>query len=248
MTSSPLSSSSSAAVTTAGAGDGAPLQIVVFVGTRGRGSNLRALHDAVGAGRLHARVALVVGSRAGAPALEWAEGAGLEVAVLDPKTWPDEGGYTDALLGALQAAGAEALALAGYLRRLPSLVVALYRHRIVNIHPSLLPAFGGKGMYGEHVHRAVLGYGAKVSGCTAHFVDEEYDTGPIIVQRVVPVREGDTPETLAARVLPHEHAALVESLQLLAHGRLLVEGRVVRVAPAPAMAGEPGTGQGPVVY
>jgi phosphoribosylglycinamide formyltransferase-1 len=101
----------------------------------------------------------------------------------------------------------------------------------VNIHPALLPAFGGKGMYGEHVHRAVLDYGAKVSGCTVHFVDEDYDTGPVIAQRAVPVAENDTPETLAARILPHEHVALVDALSLLADGRLRVEGRRVVVLP-----------------
>jgi phosphoribosylglycinamide formyltransferase-1 len=168
---------------------------------------------------------------------------GLPVAIVDPKAFPlvesagsstggQENSYAQALLDALGAAGAEVLVLAGYLRRLPAPVVAAYRHRIVNIHPSLLPCFGGKGMYGEHVHRAVLNYGVKVSGCTVHFVDEEYDTGPIIAQRSVPVGEDDTPVTLAARLLPVEHAALVEALGWLADDRLRVEGRRVRVLPA----------------
>jgi phosphoribosylglycinamide formyltransferase-1 len=139
----------------------------------------------------------------------------------------------------LGAAQVGAVVLAGYLRRLPSPVVAAYRHRIVNIHPSLLPCFGGKGMYGEHVHRAVLGYGVKVSGCTVHLVDEEYDTGPIISQRAIPVADDDTPATLAARILPHEHAALVEALGWMAEGRLLIEGRRVRVLPPPRQQGTP---------
>ena len=109
--------------------------------------------------------------------------------------------------------------------------------RIINTHPAPLPRFGGKGMYGEHVHRAVLAYGAKVSGCTVHFVDEEYDTGPIIAQRAVEVADDDTPATLAARILPHEHAALVETLEWLAEGRLCVEGRRVRVRPPAGSAG-----------
>ena len=161
-----------------------PLSLAVFVGARGRGSNLMALHEAARDGRLSARIVLVIGSRAGVPALERARQAGRATVVMDPKA-ADEAGYTDALLQALRGAGADTIALAGYLRRLPAAVVVAYRHRILNTHPALLPAFGGRGMYGEHVHRAVLEVGVKVSGCTVHFVDEEYDTGPIIAQRCV---------------------------------------------------------------
>lgn len=188
-----------------------------------------AVHAALREGRLPGAVALVVGTRADAPALLRAREAGLAVAVIDPKAAGEEG-YADALQRALSAAGVNAIALAGYLRRLPVSLVEAYRHRIVNTHPALLPAFGGKGMYGHHVHEAVLAYGVKVSGCTVHLVDEEYDTGPIICQRAVPVEEEDTPETLAARILPYEHAALVEALGLLAAGRLSVAGRAVRIA------------------
>jgi formyltetrahydrofolate-dependent phosphoribosylglycinamide formyltransferase len=190
-----------------------------------------ALHASACEGRLLARVVLVVGSKKDAPALLRADEAGLPTCVIDPKALGGYEAYADALLTHLHRAGADAIALAGYLRRLPSPVVAAFRHRIVNVHPALLPSFGGKGMYGEHVHRAVLEYGCKVSGCTVHFVDEAYDTGPIIAQRTVPVEEGDTPETLAARVLPHEHAAFADALQLLAENRLRVEGRVVHVTP-----------------
>ena len=204
-----------------------PLALAVFVGTRGRGSNLMALHTATQEGQLPGRIVLVIGSRGDAPALQKAREAGLTVTVVDPKQG-DEADYAAALRSELAAAGADTIALAGYLRRLPAPVVDAYRHRILNTHPALLPAFGGKGMYGEHVHRAVLDYGAKVSGCTVHFVDEAYDTGPIIAQRVVEVEEGDTPETLAARILPHEHAAFVDALRWLAEGRLAIEGRVVR--------------------
>lgn len=207
------------------------LNLAVFVGTRGRGSNLFAIRDAAHQGRLNARIVLVVGSRNDAPAVTRARDAGLSTTVIDPKAFADADAYGAALQSALSVAGAEAIALAGYLRRLPAPIVAAFRHRIVNIHPALLPSFGGKGMYGEHVHRAVLDYGVKVSGCTVHFVDEDYDTGPVIAQRVVPVEENDTPETLAARILPHEHAALVDALSLLADGRLRVEGRRVRVSP-----------------
>ncbi|HVK02246.1 MAG TPA: phosphoribosylglycinamide formyltransferase [Armatimonadaceae bacterium] len=209
-----------------------PLRLAVFVGSHGRGSNLMAIHTAIGDGRLSARVVCVIGTRSDAPAIARAKESDLPTRVLSPKDRSEEE-YGDALLKALRGAGAEAIALAGYMRRMPSAVVAAYRHRIINIHPALLPAFGGKGMYGEHVHRGVLEYGAKVSGCTVHFIDEEYDTGPVILQKVVPVEEGDTPQSLAARILPLEHAAYVEALQLLAEGRLSVEGRIVHVAPPP---------------
>lgn len=195
-----------------------------------------ALHEASQpSGRLSARIVCVIGSREEAPVVERARAAGLRVEIIDPKAM-DADEYAPALLRVLRSADAAAIALAGYLRRLPSPVVEAYRHRIVNVHPALLPAFGGKGMYGEHVHRAVLEYGAKVSGCTVHLVDENYDTGPVIIQRAVPVEEGDTPETLAARILPHEHAALIDAVQLLAEDRLRVEGRVVHIkASSPAL-------------
>ncbi len=204
-----------------------PLRLAVLVGTRGRGSNMMAVHAASQDGRLAAHIALVVGSKADAPALIRAQEAGLQTVVVDPKP----GDYAEQLLACCTGASVTAIALAGFLRRLPAPIVSAYRHRIVNIHPALLPAFGGKGMYGHHVHEAVLAYGAKVSGCTAHLVDEDYDTGPVLVQKVVPVEEGDTPDTLAARILPREHEAFVEALQLLAAGRVTVRGRIAHLTP-----------------
>jgi len=206
------------------------LHLAVLVGTKGRGSNMMAIHQAASSGRLSAQIAVVVGSSSTALALQRADEAGLKTAVV-PFRKDDEAGYATALLDTLRRAEVDTLVLAGYLRRLPASVVEPFRFRILNVHPGLLPSFGGKGMYGEHVHRAVLEYGCKVSGCTVHFVDEAYDTGPIIVQRAVPVEETDTPETLAARVLPEEHSALVEALQLLAEDRLTIEGRCVRLNP-----------------
>lgn len=203
------------------------LRLAVLVGTRGRGSNLMALHQAIKDGRLDAHISLVVGSKPDAPALIRAQEAGLQTVVADPKSAI----YADQLLAYCTESGVTAVALAGFLRRLPSPVVSAFRHRIVNIHPALLPSFGGKGMYGHHVHEAVLAFGAKVSGCTAHLVDEEYDTGPVLVQKTVPVEEGDTAETLAARILPREHEAFVEALQLLATGRVTVRGRIAHISP-----------------
>ncbi len=201
------------------------MKIAVFVGTKGRGSNLMAIHAATQDGRIAGEVCLVVGTKADAPALLRAQEAGISVVVV-----PFNENYESRVLAVLEAAGAEAIALAGFLRKLPEAVVERYRHHIVNVHPALLPAFGGKGMYGYHVHEAVVAYGCKVSGCTVHFVDAEYDTGPILLQRTVPVLDDDTPEALAVRILPEEHAAYVEALAFLAEGRVSVDGRRVTIA------------------
>ncbi len=206
-----------------------PLDLAVFVGARGRGSNLRAIADAITSGKLNARIALVVGSSANAPVIDYARETNLRAALVNPKTCANEDDYAQTLLALLKDVGTSTIVLAGYLRRVPSPVLAAFPNRVVNIHPSLLPAFGGKGMYGAHVHQAVLDYGAKYTGCTVHFVDETYDTGPVILQRAVPVQDTDTSETLAARVLTEEHAALIEALQLLSQDRLQVSGRRVTV-------------------
>jgi phosphoribosylglycinamide formyltransferase 1 len=201
------------------------VNLAVFVGTKGRGSNLMAVHAATQDGRLAGKIGLVVGTKDEAPALLRAQEAGIPVAVVATGE-----NYESRLLAALEAAEIDTIALAGYLRKLPEAVVERFRARIVNVHPALLPAFGGKGMYGHHVHEAVIAYGCKVSGCTVHFVDAEYDTGPILLQRTVAVHDDDTPESLAARILPEEHAAYVEALQLIATDRVRLDGRRVSVA------------------
>ncbi|MES2462883.1 MAG: formyltransferase family protein, partial [Armatimonadota bacterium] len=136
-----------------------PLSLAVFVGTRGRGSNLFAIQQAISEGRLDARIVAVVGTRGDAPAIERARSAELPVIIVDPKALGDD--YDSSLLSALKDSGADTIALAGFLRRVPSRVIQAFPQRIVNIHPSLLPLFGGKGMYGEHVHRAAIEYGVK---------------------------------------------------------------------------------------
>jgi formyltetrahydrofolate-dependent phosphoribosylglycinamide formyltransferase len=161
-------------------------------------------------------------------ALERAKRFGVPTVVVDAKSFPDRDAFERALLCELDQRGAEAIALAGYMRKLSPLFTARFPNRILNVHPGLLPAFGGKGMYGRNVHAAVIDYGAKVSGCTVHFADDHYDHGPIILQRTVPVLDDDTPETLSARILPNEHKSYVEALTLLAEGKLAVIGRRVR--------------------
>lgn len=206
------------------------IRIAVLVSGHGRGSNMAAIIDACQRGEIDGQVVLVIGTRSEAPALQRAAEKGVPTRVVSPRNLSEEE-YAQRLLHALNEAQVDLVCLAGYMRLLPLPVVQAYAGRVMNIHPALLPLFGGKGMYGEHVHRAVLESGMKVSGCTVHFVDEHYDTGPIIVQRCVPVEEDDTWETLAARVLVQEHQAYVQAVKLFAEGRLRIEGRRVRILP-----------------
>jgi len=183
-------------------------------------------------GHENASVELLVSTTPDTPAMERAINGEVPAIYLSPGDSP-EGDFDTRLLNLLRAHEIELICLAGFMRKIGPRVVRAYPHRIINVHPSLVPAFGGPGMYGSHVHEAVLAYGAKVSGCTVQFINEEYDAGPIILQRPVPVLEEDSLETLAARVLVEEHTAYVEAIKLFAEGRLKVEGRRVRVAPQP---------------
>lgn len=207
------------------------IRIAILVSGHGRGSNMAAIIDACQRGEIDGQVVQVIGTRSEAPALQRAAEKGVPTRVISPRNLSEEE-YAQRLLQALGEAQTDLVCLAGYTRLLPVPVVQAYAGKVMNIHPALLPLFGGKGMYGEHVHRAVLESGMKVSGCTVHFVDEHYDTGPIIVQRCVPVEEDDTWETLAARVLVQEHQAYVQAVKLFAEGRLRIEGRRVRILPS----------------
>lgn len=192
----------------------------------GGGSNLQAILDAIDAGEIPGQVVLVLSNRKSAYALERARVKGIEARFLSRKELGER--YDDVLLEALQAANVDLVVLAGYLSIVGPQVVAAYRGRMLNIHPALLPAFGGKGMYGHHVHEAVLASGVQKSGATVHFVDEEADHGPIIAQRQVPVLPGDTPDALAARVLVEEHQLLPACVKAFCEGRLDEKKRVDR--------------------
>jgi len=201
------------------------MNIAVFAS--GGGSNFQALIDRAEAGDLHATLSLCIGNNSTATALERAKKHGIPVRHIAPSHFATEPAYVDAVLGILHDHAIDLIVLAGYMKKIPGQVIAAYRNRIVNIHPGLLPAFGGPGLYGEKVHQAVLDYGAKVSGITIHFVDEEYDHGPVIFQATAPVLDTDDAHSLAQRVLTLEHASLWRVCEAIAMGRLSVKGRRV---------------------
>ncbi len=200
-------------------------KLVVMVS--GGGTNLQAILDACADGRIGASVVGVVASKPGVFAIERAANAGVPSVVICSKDYESQQAHDDAVIKAVEAFGGQAVVLAGYMSILGAALVS--RFPIINIHPALIPSFCGRGYYGRRVHAAVLEYGAKVSGATVHFVDEGTDTGPIIMQKCVDVLDGDTPETLAARVLNVEHEILVKSVALLCAGRLEIDGRRVKI-------------------
>jgi phosphoribosylglycinamide formyltransferase-1 len=197
----------------------------------GTGSNLQALIDACRGGALGAEIAVVVSNVPDALALERARRAGIPALVVNQKDFPTVAAFEANLGQAITGHRIDLICLAGFLRILSPAFVAAFPGRIVNIHPALLPAFGGKGMYGERVHRAVLASGARRSGCTVHFVTEIPDGGPIIAQAAVPVEDGDTPATLAARVAREEHRLYPEVVRLFALGRIRLDGERVSILP-----------------
>lgn len=192
----------------------------------GGGRTLANLLRHIGEGRLGAQVAVVVASRP-CKGVEIAAEAKIPVHVVARKEIADDREYAGRITALLDAAAVDLVVMAGFLSLWP--IPPAYEDRVINIHPALLPSFGGKGMFGHHVHEAVLRQGCKISGCTVHFVTNEYDQGPIILQRCAPVLEGDTPDDLAARVFEQECIALPEAIRLYAQGRLEIDGRVVRV-------------------
>lgn len=195
----------------------------------GGGTNLQALIDAVHAGRIDGEIVLVLANASKAYALERARQNGIEAVFVSKKNAGSVEAYNDQLLSHLQRVNAGLVVLAGYLPIVGEQIVRAYEHRIINIHPALIPSFCGVGMYGHHVHEAVIRAGVKISGATTHFVDEQVDHGGIIMQRSVPVLEGDDADTLAARVLTVEHQILPESVALYCAGKLRVDGNRVHV-------------------
>ncbi len=190
----------------------------------GRGTNLQSIMAAVASGQIPAEIGIVLTDKPEAKALDRAEKAGLVHVCVDRRQCASKQEFEEKLVKALQEAGVTLVILAGFMRILSPYFVQRFKGRILNIHPSLLPSFGG-----AHAHRDVLAYGVKVSGCTIHFVDEGMDSGPIILQDTVPVLDDDTEDTLAARVLEKEHVLYPRAIELYLKDKLQIEGRQVKI-------------------
>jgi formyltetrahydrofolate-dependent phosphoribosylglycinamide formyltransferase len=201
-----------------------PINLAVLLS--GAGSTLANFLECIAAGKLDARISVVVSSRPGVRGLEIAEAAGIPTRVVSRKKHPDEREFSKIVDAALDEFPVDLVVFAGFMSKY--FAAPKYFGKIINIHPALIPMFCGRGYYGHHVHEAVLSRGVKVTGCTVHFVDDEYDHGPIIAQRAVPVRDDDTPDTLAARVQAEERKLYPQVIQWFAEGRVTLEhGRAI---------------------
>jgi phosphoribosylglycinamide formyltransferase 1 len=202
------------------------LNIAVFAS--GKGSNLQAILDAINIGKIpNANVILVISNNSDSGALKIAEENSIPSLHLSQKQFESDKTFNNTLLETLSRHKANFIALAGYMKKLDSCIINAFRNRIINIHPALLPAFGGKGMYGMHVHKAVIASGVKVSGATVHIVDDLYDHGPIVLQKKVEILQSDTPETLAERVLAIEHEIYTQVIRLFAENRVQVRNQQI---------------------
>lgn len=206
------------------------LKLAVLVS--GGGTNLQAIIDAISAGKItNACISVVISNNANAYALERARAHGIEALCISPKDFESREAFNQAFLDKLNSYNVDLVVLAGFLVVLPEMMIKEYTNRIVNIHPSLIPSFCGKGFYGLKVHEGVLARGVKVTGATVHFVDEGTDTGPIILQKAVEVEQGDTPEVLQRRVMEQaEWVILPKAIDLIANGKVSVEDGHVIIA------------------
>ena len=205
-----------------------PLNIAVFAS--GKGSNFQAILEAIEYGKIsHTKIVAVFSNNSDAGALAIAREHHIPAIHLSRKQFESDETFNRSLLETLVNHNANFIVLAGYVKKIDSSIIKKYRNRILNIHPALLPAFGGAGMYGIHVHEAVLAQKSAVTGATVHVVDEEYDRGPIVLQKKIEVKEGDTPETLAARVLELEHQLYPEAIRLFAEGKVKIDGQHVTI-------------------
>lgn len=206
------------------------LKLAVLVS--GGGTNLQAIIDAISAGKItNACISVVISNNVNAYALERARAHGIEALCISPKDFESREAFNQAFLEKLNSYNVDLVVLAGFLVVLPEMMIKEYTNRIVNIHPSLIPSFCGKGFYGLKVHEGVLARGVKVTGATVHFVDEGTDTGPIILQKAVEVGQGDTPEVLQRRVMEQaEWVILPKAIDLIANGKVSVEDGHVIIA------------------
>jgi len=206
---------------------GKNMSINLAVLLSGSGSTLQNLIDRIKDGTLDAEIKIVISSKTKAYGLQRAQQHNIPTAVIRPKDYDNFHSFNKSLWDTIRQYPIDLVVLAGYLSLIQ--VPADFNHRIMNVHPALIPSFCGKGMYGHHVHEAVIQAGVKITGCTVHFVDEHYDHGPIILQEALPVLDNDTPETLAERVQAKERELYPKAIQLFAENRLKVEGNKVRI-------------------
>ncbi|KAF5039766.1 Phosphoribosylglycinamide formyltransferase [bioreactor metagenome] len=204
-------------------------QLKIGVLISGSGTNLQSLIDNVENGQIDGKITVVISNKIDAYGLERARKHNIKSVFVDQKNYQDSEIYNEAVIKELKSNGVELVVLAGYLKILSRNFIETYRNRIINIHPSLIPSFCGKGYYGLKVHEAAVNYGVKISGATVHFVDEEADSGPIIIQETVKVDFKDTPEKLQKKVLKIEHKILPQAVKLFCEGRLDVVGRKVEI-------------------
>ncbi len=204
-----------------------PIRLVALIS--GGGTTLQNFIDRIADGRMQAEISLVISSNPKAFGVERARNAGLTTEIIRREEFESVAAFSDAIFAHCRDVEANLITLGGFLKLLK--IPADFAGRVMNIHPALLPAFGGNGMYGHRVHEAVLESGSRVSGCTVHFVDDQFDHGPIILQRTVPVLDDDTPESLAARVFEMECEAYPEAIRLFACERIIVEGQRTRIRP-----------------
>ncbi len=203
------------------------MNLAVFAS--GKGSNCRVIHEHIQTGKLAANIGLIISNVKDAPVLEFARKQNIPYQYLSREQFDSADAFHGRLLEALATANTDLIVLAGYLKKIGSPILRHYANRVLNIHPALLPAFGGKGMYGQHVHRAVVDYGAKVSGITIHLVDDEYDHGPVVMQKTVDLDDDETPDTLALKVQELEHRYYVEAIRLFVENRIKVVGRHISI-------------------
>ena len=200
----------------------------------GGGTTVMNLADKIDEGTLDAEIVQVISSRPNVKGLERAEARNIPTTVLERKKYNSPEDFSAAVWPLVRQSRAELICLAGWMNLL--VIPDDFANKILNIHPGLLPSFGGKGMFGHHVHESVINHGCKISGCTVHIVDEELDHGPILVQRCVPVVHDDSAESLSARILEQEHLAYPEALRLMCTGRVVLEGRRATILPEPGEA------------
>jgi len=193
----------------------------------GRGSNFQVINDHIKNGFIPAEIGLLITHKTDAGAIEIASQNNIKVRIFVPKEFDDSISYNDAILQALQSEEIDFIILAGYLKMIGPQIVSAYANRIMNIHPALLPSFGGKGMYGHHVHDAVFNHGVKISGATVHLVNDEYDAGPIVMQKCISIAGLSSPAEIAGAVLRIEHEIYPQAVKLLVEEKISLNGRRV---------------------